>query len=338
MSFVSASSPGGSAAPLLEIRDLDLWFDTEQGRVHAVRGVSLGVAAGRTLGIVGESGCGKSVTCHSILRLTPANGVVSGRILFDGEDLAGYDEERLTRLRGREIAMIFQEPLSALNPVHTVGGQIAESLILHRGMSATAAQAEALSLLERVGIPEAKRRLREYPHQLSGGMNQRAMIAMALACRPRLLIADEPTTALDVTIQAQILSLLRELQREFGMAIILVTHDLGVVAESADEVAVMYAGAVVERASVTELFAHPMHPYTAGLLHAIPRIDATVETLTPIEGTVPSAIELPPGCSFAPRCAHAQARCRQERPALRRLGGGRALACHFPLAAAEAVA
>jgi oligopeptide/dipeptide ABC transporter ATP-binding protein len=337
MSSASASSPAGEA-PLLEIRGLDLWFDTEQGRVHAVRGVSLGVTAGKTLGIVGESGCGKSVTCHSILRLTPANGVMAGQILFAGEDLATYDEARLTKLRGREIAMIFQEPLSALNPVHTVGGQIAESLKLHRGMSAEAARAEALGLLERVGIPEAKRRLREYPHQLSGGMNQRAMIAMALACRPRLLIADEPTTALDVTIQAQILNLLRDLQGEFGMAIILITHDLGVVAEIADDVAVMYAGSVVERASVTELFAHPMHPYTAGLLHAIPRIDATAQTLLPIEGTVPSAIEIPPGCSFAPRCAYAQDRCRREQPALRVSGDGRALACHFPLAAAEAVA
>jgi len=338
MSSASASSPGAVTSPLLEIRNLDLWFDTEQGRVHAVRGVSLDVDAGRTLGIVGESGCGKSVTCHSILRLTPANGVMAGEILFGGEDLAAYDEQRLTKLRGREIAMIFQEPLSALNPVHTVGGQIAESLQLHRGMSTQAAHAEALSLLERVGIPEAKRRLREYPHQLSGGMNQRAMIAMALACRPRLLIADEPTTALDVTIQAQILNLLRDLQREFGMALILITHDLGVVAEIADDVAVMYAGSVVEQASVNDLFAHPMHPYTAGLLHAIPRIDATAQTLMPIEGTVPSAMATPPGCSFAPRCAYAQDRCRLERPALRRTADGRALACHFPLAAAEVVA
>ena len=338
MSSASASEPGAGASPLLAIRNLDLWFDTEQGRVHAVRGVSLSVDTGRTLGIVGESGCGKSVTCHSILRLTPANGVMAGEILFGGEDLATYNEDRLTKLRGREIAMIFQEPLSALNPVHTVGGQIAESLKLHRAMSAEAARAEALNLLERVGIPEAKRRLREYPHQLSGGMNQRAMIAMALACRPRLLIADEPTTALDVTIQAQILNLLRDLQREFGMALILITHDLGVVAEIADDVAVMYAGSVVEQASVDALFAHPMHPYTAGLLHAVPRIDATASTLAPIEGTVPSAIDIPPGCSFAPRCAQAQERCRRERPPLQRLGDGRALACHFPLALAEAAA
>ena len=335
---MSASEEAAADPPLLEIRNLDLWFDTEQGRVHAVRGVSLDVRAGSTLGIVGESGCGKSVTCHSILRLTPGNGVMAGEIVFDGENLASFDEARLTKLRGREIAMIFQEPLSALNPVHTIGGQIGESLRLHQGMSADAAQAEVLRLLERVGIPEAKRRMHEYPHQLSGGMNQRAMIAMALACRPRLLIADEPTTALDVTIQAQILALLRELQSEFGMAIILVTHDLGVVAESADDVAVMYAGSVVEQASVTALFAHPMHPYTAGLLHAIPRIDTTVATLAPIEGTVPSAIDIPPGCSFAPRCPHAQPRCRQERPSLLRLDDGRVLACHFPLTEAKAAA
>ena len=338
MSSVSASSEASASAPLLEIRNLDLWFDTEQGRVHAVRGVSLDVRAGKTLGIVGESGCGKSVTCHSILRLTPGNGLMAGQILFDAQDLASFDEARLTRLRGHEIAMIFQEPLSALNPVHTIGGQIAESLHLHRGMDKAAARAETLRLLERVGIPEAQRRLREYPHQLSGGMNQRTMIAMALACRPRLLIADEPTTALDVTIQAQILSLLQELQREFGMAIILVTHDLGVVAEIADEVAVMYAGTVVEQAGVTELFAHPMHPYTAGLLHAIPRIDATMDVLTPIEGTVPSAIDIPAGCSFAPRCGRAQDHCRRHSPKLQRLDGGRTLACHFPLERVEVAA
>ncbi len=335
MSSASVSEAAAQAAPLLAIRGLDLWFDTEQGRVHAVRGVSLEVPAGRTLGLVGESGCGKSVTCHSILRLTPANGVMAGAILFDGRDLAAGGEEAVGELRGREIAMIFQEPLSALNPVHTIGAQIGESLHLHRGMDTQAAQAEALRLLERVGIPEAARRMHEYPHQLSGGMNQRAMIAMALACRPRLLIADEPTTALDVTIQAQILALLQELQREFGMAIILVTHDLGVVAQSADEVAVMYAGSVVEQASALELFARPQHPYTAGLLHAIPRIDVTVETLTPIEGSVPSAMEIPAGCAFAPRCSRAQARCREEVPVLRRTDSHRTLACHYPLGPVE---
>ena len=338
MSSAFASNAAEDPAPLLEIRNLDLWFDTEQGRVHAVRGVSFDVAAGKTLGIVGESGCGKSVTCHAILRLTPGNGFMAGEILFDGRDLAAGGEEGVAQIRGREIAMIFQEPLSALNPVHTIGGQIGESLRLHRGMDAQAARAETLRLLERVGIPEAARRMDEYPHQLSGGMNQRAMIAMALACRPRLLIADEPTTALDVTIQAQILSLLQELQREFGMAIILVTHDLGVVAESADDVAVMYAGSVVEQGSAADVFARPLHPYTAGLLHAIPRIDLTADTLTPIEGSVPSAMTIPPGCSFAPRCSYAQERCREQMPSLRAVGTRRALACHFPLDGAEAAA
>ena len=335
MSSAFASEVDTASAALLEIRNLDLWFDTEHGRVHAVRGVSLDVAPGKTLGLVGESGCGKSVTCHAILRLTPSNGVMAGEIRFDGRDLVAGGEAAVSRLRGREISMIFQEPLSALNPVHTVGAQIGESLRLHRGMDAGAARAEALRLLERVGIPEAARRMNEYPHQLSGGMNQRAMIAMALACRPRLLIADEPTTALDVTIQAQILSLLQELQREFGMAIILVTHDLGVVAESADAVAVMYAGSVVEQGSAIDVFARPLHPYTAGLLHAIPRIDATLEELAPIEGSVPSAMEIAPGCSFAPRCQRAQALCRTQAPVLRHIGA-RALACHFPLDATEA--
>ncbi|RPI43150.1 MAG: ABC transporter ATP-binding protein [Betaproteobacteria bacterium] len=338
MSSAFASSGPADCAPLLEIRNLDIWFDTEQGRVHAVRGVSFDVPAGRTLGIVGESGCGKSVTCHAILRLTPGNGSMAGEILFDGRNLAAGGEERLAGVRGREIAMIFQEPLSALNPVHTIGAQIAESLRLHRGMDPRAARAEVLRLLERVGIPEARRRMGEYPHQLSGGMNQRAMIAMALACRPRLLIADEPTTALDVTIQAQILGLLQELQREFAMAIVLVTHDLGVVAESADEVAVMYAGSVVEQGAATDIFARPLHPYTAGLLQAIPRIDATIEALTPIEGTVPSAMAIPRGCSFAPRCRYARELCREVAPTLRAAGTRRALACHFPLDATGAAA
>jgi len=335
MSSASASEAGSHEAPLLAIRGLNVWFDTDEGRVHAVRSVSLDVHAGRTLGLVGESGCGKSVTCHAILRLTPANGVMAGKILFDGRDLAAGGEEAVGSVRGREIAMIFQEPLSALNPVHAIGTQVAESLRLHRGMNRQAARAEALRLLERVGIPEAARRMHEYPHQLSGGMNQRAMIAMALACRPRLLIADEPTTALDVTIQAQLLSLLQELQREFGMAIILVTHDLGVVADSADDVAVMYAGNIVEQADALALFARPLHPYTAGLLHAIPRIDVSADTLAPIEGNVPSSIEVLPGCSFAPRCSRAQARCREEAPLLRRMGARRALACHYPLDGVE---
>jgi oligopeptide/dipeptide ABC transporter ATP-binding protein len=338
MSSACATDAAAPVRPLLELRDLRVWFDTEQGRVHAVRGVSLAVAPGRTLGIVGESGCGKSVTCHAVLRLTPGNGIVRGEIRFGDLDLRQAAEADLGRIRGREIAMIFQEPMSALNPVHTIGGQIAESLRLHRGMDEAAARAETLRLLERVGIPEPARRLREYPHQLSGGMNQRAMIAMALACRPRLLLADEPTTALDVTIQAQILALLRELQAETGMAMILVTHDLGVVAETADDVAVMYAGRVVEQASALALFAHPRHPYTAGLLHAIPRIDANADALEPIEGSLPSALSVPAGCAFAARCARAAERCRREAPPLTGTDPGHALACHYPLESAGAAA
>ena len=277
-------------------------------------------------------------TCCRASSAQPANAHTSGAIELGGRDLAGAGEQALAAIRGREIAMIFQEPLSALNPVHPIGSQIAESLRLHRGLDAAAARAEALRLLERVGIPEPARRLSEYPHQLSGGMNQRAMIAMALACRPRLLLADEPTTALDVTIQAQILELLRELQRESGMAMVLVTHDLGVVAETADQVAVMYAGRVVERASAVELFAQPLHPYTAGLLHALPRIDLDAVRLEPIEGALPSALSEPAGCAFAPRCSRAASRCREEAPGLQALGSGRAFACHFPLASQDAAA
>jgi oligopeptide/dipeptide ABC transporter ATP-binding protein len=338
MSSACATDADATARSLLEIRDLRVWFDTDRGRVHAVRGVSLALAAGRTLGIVGESGCGKSVTCHAVLRLTPGNGIVRGEIRFDGRDLALAPEAELGRIRGREIAMIFQEPMSALNPVHTIGSQIVESLRLHRHMAEAAARTESVRLLERVGIPEPARRLREYPHQLSGGMNQRAMIAMALACRPRLLLADEPTTALDVTIQAQILALLQELQRETGMAMLLVTHDLGVVAETADDVAVMYAGAVVEQGSVHEIFARPRHPYTAGLLQAIPRIDATAPLLEPIEGSVPSALSTRAGCAFAARCARAAERCWRETPALTHTSPGHALACHHPLEYEAAVA
>ncbi len=333
-----ASSAAASARTLLEIRDLHVWFDTDRGRVHAVRGVSLALEAGTTLGIVGESGCGKSVTCHAVLRLEPANAHTAGAIEFDGRDLLAAGEQALAGIRGREIAMIFQEPLSALNPVHSIGSQIVESLRLHRALDAGAAHAEAVRLFERVGIPEPARRLREYPHQLSGGMNQRAMIAMALACRPKLLLADEPTTALDVTIQAQILELLRELQRESGMAMVLVTHDLGVVAETADQVAVMYAGRVVERAAVGDLFARPAHPYTAGLLHALPRIDLDADQLDPIEGSLPSALAESVGCAFAPRCVHARERCRVEAPALTVLNSGQAFACHFPLVTEDAAA
>ena len=334
MSSASGADPGGpaQAAPLLEIRGLDVFFDTEEGTVHAVRGVSLAVREGETLGIVGESGCGKSVTCHSVLRLLPPNGEIRGEILFAGRDLLALRASALDKVRGHDIAMIFQEPASSLNPVHTIGAQIAESLVLHRGMSRREARVEALRLLDRVGIPEARRRLGEYPHQLSGGMNQRAMIAMALACRPKLLIADEPTTALDVTIQAQILALLKELQSEFGMSVILVTHDLGVVAETSDRVVVMYAGSVVEEAAVNELFATPAHPYTLGLLESVPRVDRTVDSLSPIEGAVPSLLRMPPGCAFVPRCRFGAARCRDAAPRPEAHAPGRRVACYFPRA------
>jgi peptide/nickel transport system ATP-binding protein len=320
-----------SNAPLLAVRDLEVSFDSEEGVIRAVRGVSFAVARGGVLGIVGESGCGKSVSCHSILRLLPGNARVTGCIEFDGRDLTTLPPAGLDAIRGREIAMIFQDPAASLNPVHTIGSQIAESLVLHRGMERAAALTEAARLLDRAGIPEARRRLREYPHQLSGGMNQRAMIAMALACRPKLLIADEPTTALDVTIQAQILDLLQELRTEYGMALILITHDLGVVAEMADSVVVMYAGDVAEERPAAELFSRPAHPYSAGLLASVPRIDRNLEALLPIEGAVPSPLAMPPGCAFAPRCSSVRDDCNAAKPLPRPHAGGR-VACLHPLA------
>ena len=327
--------PGdGVSDALLDVRNLHVVFDSEEGAVHAVRGVSFHVGRGETLGIVGESGCGKSVSCMAVLGLLPGNSHVVGEVSFEGRDLLGLNPRALDRIRGHEIAMIFQDPAASLNPVHTIGRQIGESLRLHRGMDAREAQAETLRLLTRVGIPEAKRRMGAYPHQLSGGMNQRAMIAMALACRPKLLIADEPTTALDVTIQAQIIELLKDLQAEFGMSLILITHDLGVVAELADRVAVMYAGSVVEEADVRALFHAPSHPYTVGLLASMPRIDQTAETLYPIEGAVPSPRNLPAGCAFGPRCSFADAACRDAPPPLDALGERRRTACYHPRASA----
>ncbi len=327
---------GGSlGAPLLEVRNLHVLFDTEDGIVHAVRGMSFAVRRGETLGLVGESGCGKSVSCLSILRLLPPNGRIVGEAMFEGTDLLTLPQPELDKVRGKDIAMIFQDPVGSLNPVHTIGTQIAESLKLHRGMDRSEAEAEALRLLGRVGIPEARRRLKEYPHQLSGGMNQRAMIAMALACRPKLLIADEPSTALDVTIQAQIIELLKDLQAEFGMAVILITHDLGIVAEIAERVAVMYAGTLAEEADALELFHAPAHPYTLGLLASIPRVDRTADSLNPIEGSVPSPLHLPPGCAFEPRCRYADDRCRREHPALAALRGTRKAACFHPRALAS---
>ncbi len=316
--------------PLLAIDSLVSEFRTAGGTVRAVDGVSLSVAHGRTLGIVGESGCGKSVLSLSVMRLLPPNGrIASGRVMLDGIDLASLSAARMREVRGARAAMIFQEPMTSLNPVHTIGYQIAEALRVHTSLRAGAIRDRAIEALRRVRIPAPERRFDEYPHQLSGGMRQRVMIAMALCCNPALLIADEPTTALDVTVQAEILDLLRTLQAETGMAIILITHDLGVVAEMADEVAVMYAGRVVEQAAAERLFADPQHPYTLGLLSSIPRLDGDASRLPAIAGRVPAPHALPAGCRFNPRCVFAAAPCRDRQPALRRLGDGHQAACHL---------
>jgi len=305
-------------ATLLVIDDLRVHFHTSVGIVRAVDGVSYDVRRGETLAVVGESGCGKSVTALAILGLVPIppGKVESGAIEFGGEDLLRASDSRIRAIRGNEIAMIFQEPMTSLNPVFTIGDQIGESLEVHRGLSPEDCRAEAERLLEVVGIPDPRQRLDEYPHQLSGGMRQRVMIAMALACNPQLLIADEPTTALDVTVQAQILSLLRDLQERLGMSILLITHDLAVVAETAHRVVVMYAGMVVEQADVGALFARPRHPYTAGLFRSLPRLTEAGEALRPISGTVPDAVAFPSGCRFHPRCPHAMPICSKETPPL----------------------
>jgi oligopeptide/dipeptide ABC transporter ATP-binding protein len=296
--------------------------------VRAVDGVDLSLERGRTLGIVGESGCGKSVTALSVMGLVPQPGrIAGGEILFEGEDLLRASPARLRDLRGDKLAMIFQEPMTSLNPAFRVGDQVAEALLRHKGVSKREAEQEAVGMLRKVRMPAPERRAQEYPHQLSGGMRQRVMIAMALACNPRLLIADEPTTALDVTIQAQILELMRLLREELGTAIILITHDLGVIAELADEVAVMYAGKVVERCAAGRLFAAPQHPYTIGLLGSIPRLDREAERLNAIEGMVPDAAALPKGCRFHPRCPFAVDRCRQEEPPLLELAPSHFSAC-----------
>jgi peptide/nickel transport system ATP-binding protein/oligopeptide transport system ATP-binding protein len=314
---------------LLAVRDLRTWFFTDQGVARAVDGVSFDVREGETLGLVGESGCGKTVTSLSILGLLPrppARVMEGSSVRFCGEELVGAPEERLRRLRGSEIAMIFQEPTSSLNPVYTVGDQIAEALRLHRGLDRRAARAETVRLLEEVGIPEAARRADDYPHQLSGGMRQRVMIAMALSCGPRLLIADEPTTALDVTIQAQILELLDALRRSRGMAVLLITHDLGVVAEVCDRVVVMYAGEVVETGTVHEIFRAPAHPYTRALLESLPDVERFEQRLASIPGAVPSPTAWPEGCRFRERCRSAAAGCEVPQ-ALVALGDGRAVRC-----------
>jgi peptide/nickel transport system ATP-binding protein len=322
-----------SPAPVLEVDGLKTHFFTRDGVVRAVDGLSFSVGAGETLAIVGESGCGKSVTSLSILRLiaSPPGRTVAGSIRFEGRDLLALSEAQMRKVRGNEISMVFQEPMTSLNPVLTIGRQISEALILHRGLSRSAARARAIEMLALVNIPEPARRVGEYPHQMSGGMRQRVMIAMALACSPRLLIADEPTTALDVTIQAQILDLMRGLKEKTGAAIVLITHDLGVVAEMAQRVVVMYAGRKVEEAPVGELFARPRHPYTRGLLHSIPRLGASTtgarKRLEEIRGMVPSMREAIRGCVFAPRCAYATERCRTEYPPLEQKANGHWVAC-----------
>jgi oligopeptide/dipeptide ABC transporter ATP-binding protein len=314
---------------LLEVVDLRTHFATDDGEFPAVDGVSFSVDAGRTLAIVGESGCGKSVTSLSIMGLVPSppGRIRGGSIRFEGKELVGAPARELQDLRGNGMAMIFQEPMSSLNPVFTIGEQIVEGLLRHRSISRAEAVEQAMNALRKVRIPAPEQRFHDYPHKLSGGMRQRAMIAMALACEPRLLIADEPTTALDVTIQAQILELIRTLQSETGTAVILITHDLGVVAEVADDVVVMYAGRVVERAPVQELFDHPQHPYTVGLLGSIPRLDVERARLASIEGQVPSPLRRPAGCKFADRCPFAVAICREQDPPLRDVGGQHQSAC-----------
>ena len=319
-----------SEDPLLSVRGLVAGFETEGGLVRAVDGVSFDVPRGRTVGIVGESGCGKSVTAFSIMRLLPqpAGRILGGSILFEGRDLAQASPEEMRRIRGARIGLVFQEPLSALNPVQTIGKQLSEVYLLHQTANKREALDRSVEMLRRVRIPSPEVRVGEYPHQLSGGMRQRVGIAMALACKPSLLIADEPTTALDVTIQAQILELMADLQREMGMSIIMITHDLGVIAETCDEVIVMYAGRIAERASAGDLFARPRHPYTSGLLASIPRLDTAGKTRLPvIEGMVPGLHELPPGCRFQNRCPHAQPRCAAGPPPLESVDADHEAAC-----------
>jgi len=317
-------------APLLQVRDLKTHFFTDDGVVKAVDGISYDVQPGEIVGLVGESGCGKTVSALSILRLIPdpPGKIVGGEIIFEGDDLLKANEKEIRHIRGNRIAMIFQEPMTSLNPVLTIGRQITESLELHLKMDRRSANKRAIELMEMVGIPEAKARIADYPHQFSGGMRQRAMIAMALSCNPKLLLADEPTTALDVTIQAQILELLTRLTRELGTAVVIITHNLGVVARYADRVSVMYAGKIVESAVAGELYGNPHHPYTLGLLKSVPRLDqARKERLEPIEGFPPDLIHMPQGCAFRPRCKFAVQKCEDEEPPLLQVAGEHYSAC-----------
>ena len=316
---------------LLSIKNLQTHFFTHEGTVRAVNGVNLTVAKGETLGVVGESGCGKSVTALSIMRLIPdpPGRIVGGEILFEGQNLFELSEREMRDIRGRKISMIFQEPMTSLDPVFTIGHEIIETLHLHQGLRREKARESAVEALRTVGMPDAEKRASNYPHELSGGMRQRAMIAMALACNPSLLIADEPTTALDVTIQAQILQLMNDLKDKFGTAVMIITHDLGVVAEMCDNVAVMYAGYVVEYTDVETLFDNPLHPYTRGLKKSIPRLDVEVERLDTIKGMVPDLLHIPAGCPFNPRCGSCFDRCLNEMPELREVDKGHQVKCHL---------
>jgi oligopeptide/dipeptide ABC transporter ATP-binding protein len=327
-----------STAPILDVRDLRVELPLSRGTVHAVDGASLSVAPGEAFGLVGESGCGKSMTLRAIMGLLPRPGhIAGGEVLFEGEDLVTASPGRLRQVRGGSIAMIFQEPMTALNPVMRVGDQIAEAPQVHLGLSRTAARERALDLMRRVGIPDPVRRARAYPHELSGGLRQRIMIAIALSCDPKLILCDEPTTALDVTIQDQILKLLLNLRREFGVSVVFVTHDLAVVAETCEQLAVMYAGQIVETGTVDEVFRAPRHPYTLGLLRSVPDFDSVKHSLSSIQGAPPDLVLPPPGCRFHPRCPFAQEDCISGEFPLRPLSAGRATACIHPDACAADV-
>ena len=314
---------------LLEVRDLKTYFYTDDGIVPAVDGVSFSLNKGETIGIVGESGCGKSVTCLSVMRLilTPPGKIVGGDIVFEGENILEKSEAEMRHIRGNEISMIFQEPLSSLNPVFTIGDQIMEAIVLHQGVGKREARSKTIDMLKLVGIPSPEQRIDEYPHQMSGGMRQRVMIAMALSCNPKLLIADEPTTALDVTIQAQILHLMLRLREDFGTAIMLITHDLGIIAETVGKVVVMYAGKIVESADVVSIFKSPAHPYTLGLLGSIPKVHENRERLQVMEGVVPNPFSMPSGCRFHPRCAHVKDICMEREPHLIEIEDGHQVSC-----------
>jgi oligopeptide/dipeptide ABC transporter ATP-binding protein len=328
-SATNLRATSASGVPLLEVSGLKTYFYTDRGVARSVDGVGFSIPSGQTLGLVGESGCGKSVTALSILRLiaSPPGRIVEGSIKLEGRELLTLSEDDIRRVRGNQISMIFQEPMTSLNPVFTLGDQIMEAVLLHRGVSKSEARNQAIEMLRRVKIPSAETLIHQYPHQISGGMRQRVMIAMALVCRPKLLIADEPTTALDVTIQAQILELLMDLQQEFGMSILMITHDLGIVADLADQVCVMYAGRIVEFASTKDLFARPKHPYTVGLFSSRPHLGMKKQRLAVIPGTVPNPIHFPPGCRFNPRCEHATEDCRNTNVTLAEVAEAHSTEC-----------